>query len=405
MIGVCSQADHEQNVASDFTLNKKLTSKSGTLAYLAPEVYEGKGYRSEVDWWSLGVVFYECMYNKVCSAYAFETPDQGLMKHQRPFDARTHEGLSDQIKAAAPKYPRTNPPLETSCTSMMMRLLTRSLDDRLGANGFENFTNHPFFANAGMNFEMLEKKQVEPVFKPSTDKTNFDATYDLEELLLEEAPLEARTKHMKPRAQPKADATPQEKRAAELYRMIEQLFEPFDYTQATFDRLPGASGEEAAVSAQSTLSADSEAGIGIAMGQPLGVTSPDQSRQPSRTPSGNLDLSETGSPPFTTQSSLPAIFDESLPLEDAPPPPVPPTAAHLKSATPAPVPAASALQKRPPNMRQTSNGSSTTSMVSAKSKPKKSFLGILSNKKSRDMTLKKVENGVIGKGARQIVGE
>jgi serine/threonine kinase 32 len=54
-----------KNVASDFTPHKPLTSKSGTLAYLAPEVYEGKGYSCEVDWWSLGVLFYECIYNKV----------------------------------------------------------------------------------------------------------------------------------------------------------------------------------------------------------------------------------------------------------------------------------------------------------------------------------------------------
>lgn len=52
-------------MASDFTPHKPLTSKSGTLAYLAPEVYEGKGYSCEVDWWSLGVLFYECIYNKV----------------------------------------------------------------------------------------------------------------------------------------------------------------------------------------------------------------------------------------------------------------------------------------------------------------------------------------------------
>lgn len=58
-------ANRCQNVASDFTPHKPLTSKSGTLAYLAPEVYEGKGYSCEVDWWSLGVLFYECIYNKV----------------------------------------------------------------------------------------------------------------------------------------------------------------------------------------------------------------------------------------------------------------------------------------------------------------------------------------------------
>lgn len=56
-----------QNVASDFKPGKALTSKSGTLAYLAPEVYEGNGYCSAVDWWSLGVLFYECIYNKVCT--------------------------------------------------------------------------------------------------------------------------------------------------------------------------------------------------------------------------------------------------------------------------------------------------------------------------------------------------
>jgi serine/threonine kinase 32 len=61
-----ARSNKPQNVASDFTPHKPLTSKSGTLAYLAPEVYEGKGYSCEVDWWSLGVLFYECIYNKVC---------------------------------------------------------------------------------------------------------------------------------------------------------------------------------------------------------------------------------------------------------------------------------------------------------------------------------------------------
>jgi len=52
-------------VASDIIKGKVLTSKSGTLAYLAPEVYAGQGYDVRADWWSLGVLFYECIYNKV----------------------------------------------------------------------------------------------------------------------------------------------------------------------------------------------------------------------------------------------------------------------------------------------------------------------------------------------------
>lgn len=58
-------ADALQNVASEFKRGRQLHSKSGTLAYLAPEVYGGGGYLDEVDWWSLGVTFYECIYNKV----------------------------------------------------------------------------------------------------------------------------------------------------------------------------------------------------------------------------------------------------------------------------------------------------------------------------------------------------
>lgn len=54
-----------KNVASDVVPGKVLTSKSGTLAYLAPEVYAGQGYDVRADWWSLGVLFYECIYNKV----------------------------------------------------------------------------------------------------------------------------------------------------------------------------------------------------------------------------------------------------------------------------------------------------------------------------------------------------
>lgn len=99
---------------------------------------------------------------------------------------------------------------------------------------WESFIYNDFFKS--INFDMLEKKMVEPIFVPSSDKTNFDATYDLEELLLEEAPLEARARRQKPRERLKDDATDKQIREEELYRMIETDFRPFDYTVAAYKK-------------------------------------------------------------------------------------------------------------------------------------------------------------------------
>jgi serine/threonine kinase 32 len=106
-------------------------------------------------------------------------------------------------------------------------------DKRLGAT-WDSFINHEFFRC--IDFEALERKEVEPIFVPAADKTNFDATYDLEELLLEEAPLEARARRQKPRERLKDDATDKEIREDELYRMIETEFRPFDYTLAAYKK-------------------------------------------------------------------------------------------------------------------------------------------------------------------------
>lgn len=128
----------------------------------------------------------------------------------------------------------TSPPVSMPCLHAISSLLEKNRSQRIGAIGFETFTDNPFFRP--LDFEALERKEIMPVFIPSSDKTNFDATYDLEELLLEEAPLEARARRQKPREALKEDATDQEIRAEELHKMIETLFEPFNYTTVTDSR-------------------------------------------------------------------------------------------------------------------------------------------------------------------------
>ncbi|KAI1661973.1 kinase-like protein [Daldinia decipiens] len=204
------------NVASDVIPGKVLTSKSGTLAYLAPEVYAGKGYDVRADWWSLGVLFYECIYNK------------------RPFEGNSESSLTNVILAANPKFPVTQPPVSLPCLYAIGSALNPNPDKRLG-HTWQSFITESFFQC--IDFEALERKELEPVFIPSADKTNFDATYDLEELLLEEAPLEARARRQKPRERLKDDATEKEIREEELYRTIEREFQPFDYTVAAYKKL------------------------------------------------------------------------------------------------------------------------------------------------------------------------
>ncbi|CAJ2505371.1 Uu.00g127650.m01.CDS01 [Anthostomella pinea] len=238
------------NVASDVIPGKVLTSKSGTLAYLAPEVYAGKGYDVKADWWSLGVLFYECIYNK------------------RPFEGNSESTLTNVILAARPKYPVTQPPVSSPCRFAIEHALNPNPNQRLGCT-WESFIHDPFFEP--LNFDDLEKKQIEPVFVPSSEKTNFDATYDLEELLLEEAPLEARARRQKPRERLKDDATDKEIREEELYRSIERDFQPFNYTAATYEKL---------IALQKTENGDEDSLVGQVSNEPQAITTNEVSMAP-----------------------------------------------------------------------------------------------------------------------------
>lgn len=141
--------------------------------------------------------------------------------------------MSTVIQAAKPKFPVTNPPVSLTCMYAIKDALELDPNKRLG-HTWDNFIFNDFFSP--IDFEALERKEIEPVFVPSSEKTNFDATYDLEELLLEEAPLEARARRQKPRERLKDDATDKEIREDELYRMIETDFRNFDYTVAAYKK-------------------------------------------------------------------------------------------------------------------------------------------------------------------------
>ncbi|KAF7595079.1 Serine/threonine-protein kinase 32A [Aspergillus hancockii] len=402
------------NVASDFRPGKPLTSKSGTLAYLAPEVYEGGGYYCEVDWWSLGVTFYECIYNK------------------RPFEGRSQDVLSENIKKAQPKYYVTNPAVSVPCLRAMGALMEKDRSKRIGATSWESFISHPFFAE--LDFVALEHKQIPPVFTPSSDKTNFDATYDLEELLLEEAPLEARARRQKPRAELREDATAKEIREDELHRLIETMFEPFDYTTVTYR------GNAAEAIAASKNPEDCLPTAGSTHSRQYSQTDSSRNSPPLRTDGSASRLTqhetpsplgETGEPQDPTSNRIPAS-----PTSHPQPPPSPAPQFHRpfqaapnQPANPPLSPANPAASRPRGATRKTSKGGGVQMVLeeagswseladqsstlpaegydvgTGKGKSSNSgMLAFLSRKKGRDRSPKPQEPGVLGKeGARQII--
>ncbi|KAJ5594928.1 Serine/threonine-protein kinase 32B [Penicillium hispanicum] len=408
------------NVASDFRPGKPLTSKSGTLAYLAPEVYDGNGYYCEVDWWSLGVTFYECIYNK------------------RPFEGRSQDTLSENIKKAQPKYYVTNPAVSVPCLRALGALMERDRSRRIGAVSFESFTSHMFFND--IDFDALERKEIPPVFRPSSDKTNFDATYDLEELLLEEAPLEARARRQKPRAELRDDATAKEIREDELHRLIETMFEPFDYTLASFQ---GNAAE--AIAAATAVPRNPEDCLPVPNAANAShVRQPSQPSQPSqlsqlsqpepaiRNPSSpqnetsahalsqtdamtpvseNLDPNDAASvaqPPSPSTRASPSPPPGAPPSFHRPLPPLPrPRGATRKMSKGGGV---QMVLEEAGSWSELADHSSTLpaeGLEGAGSKGKGSnsgMLSFLSRKKGRDRSPKPTEPGVLGKeGARQII--
>lgn len=137
----------------------------------------------------------------------------------------------------------------------MSGLLERDPNNRLGASSWSSLTDHPFFAP--LDFGLLGNKQCTPVFHPSAEKSNFDAVYELEELLLEQEPLEGRARKAAKKQQqmqqhggvPAKDTNeirrskkeitrrksrPDEDKEEEILEMINEFFEPYDYTRFEF---------------------------------------------------------------------------------------------------------------------------------------------------------------------------
>ena len=135
--------------------HQKLYSCVGTAFYVAPEVLKKKGYSQEIDWWSVGVIFYEMLvgYAPFCAEDTQEVCRR-IMEHEEYFQ------VPDDVK------------LSKEAMDLMNKMITDP-NKRLGKNGSQEIKSHPFFK--GIDWENI-RNTMKPPFVPDL-KNDYDTKY------------------------------------------------------------------------------------------------------------------------------------------------------------------------------------------------------------------------------------
>ncbi|GJJ70705.1 serine/threonine kinase 32 [Entomortierella parvispora] len=192
------------NIAVYYNPSKPLVSIAGSMAYMAPEVLLRKGYFESVDWWSLGVVMFELLFGK------------------RPFRGKSNDLLTNSILRDPLPFPENvNDLVSAPCLDVLSKLCERDISKRMGCTpeGLDAFKKHPWFH--GIDWDKLVTKEALPPFEPDSKRANFDATHELEELLMEDNPLKAKKR---------AQTSPETELSAEM-QMMEDKFIVYDFTK------------------------------------------------------------------------------------------------------------------------------------------------------------------------------
>lgn len=136
----------------DFGFAKVVTERTytvcGTPDYLAPEVVGGKGHHFAVDWWALGVVFYECLHGKP------------------PFAERDQMATLRRIQSGNYKM---HPKHSKEAAELTRKLLSVNPAKRLGVlvNKERDVLRHPVCA--WIDAPQLLSKHIKPPYVPKVD--------------------------------------------------------------------------------------------------------------------------------------------------------------------------------------------------------------------------------------------
>ncbi|OHS98020.1 Serine/threonine-protein kinase AtPK1/AtPK6 [Tritrichomonas foetus] len=152
-------ADDGHIKLTDFGLSQDIgkegssRSMCGTLEYIAPEIVTNQTYSFSVDWWSLGILAYELIFQRT----PFSDENRG-----RLFAKIVHEDV---------KFPKDT---DDRIKDFIKKLLVKDQEKRFT---FEQLKCHPFWD--GLNFDEVMQKRHTPQFVPNCGPSveNFNSVY------------------------------------------------------------------------------------------------------------------------------------------------------------------------------------------------------------------------------------
>ena len=148
-------------ISCEFIKGKKLFNSSGTLSYMAPEVFLKKNHYFTVDYFAVGIIIYELIFGK------------------RPFNGKNRNEIKENIISKEIKIKKSdlnsNLFFDFSICNFVNLLLKRKPNLRLGYNGIFEIKEHDFLKD--INWKKIEKKEIKSPFHINENNDNFNFKY------------------------------------------------------------------------------------------------------------------------------------------------------------------------------------------------------------------------------------
>ncbi|EEA07496.1 protein kinase domain-containing protein [Cryptosporidium muris RN66] len=167
-----SNATNKSNGKLEHPGRKTLHSTVGTPQYMAPEIFLRQGYSNLVDWWSVGILMYECLYGGV------------------PFNDDTHNPIKVAIKVMQWEKLLLLPHPCRQISPEALDLLRNLLCHQSKRFNGEQIKKHPFFK--GIDWNQLRQlpapfKKIISIENQNVPKSE-GTTNKRQDIVIEESP-------------------------------------------------------------------------------------------------------------------------------------------------------------------------------------------------------------------------